>query len=152
MSCPNPIGLLMAEHGNYEYNALFCDDPAVGNESTKIKECIVEMMDHFLKPFTRQSADIETKFFTLKQRWEENTAMLSSITEIAMHPDYQQIIGMGPIAIPLIIRELKNKPNHWFWALKSISGEDPVTPEKRGRIKEMTEAWINWWEESQYKQ
>ncbi len=61
-----------------------------------------------------------------------------------MHPAYQQIIGMGQDAIPLILAEMKRKPGHWFWALKSITGEDPVLPEQRGRIKKMTEAWINW--------
>ena len=69
---------------------------------------------------------------------EEATAMFSSITEIAMHPAYQQIIGMGSIAIPFIMRELENRPAHWFWALKSITGEDPVS--KKGFQNYRTES------------
>lgn len=91
-----------------------------------------------------QPANPETKFLTLKTRWEADTAMLSSATEIAMHPDYQRIIGMGHTAIPFILLEMKKKPGHWFCALKSITGEDPVLPEQRGRMKEMTQAWLRW--------
>ncbi len=61
-----------------------------------------------------------------------------------MHTAYQQIIGMGPIAIPFILIEMQKRSGHWFWALKSITGEDPVPPESRGIINEMAKAWINW--------
>ncbi len=86
----------------------------------------------------------------LKAEWEADTAHLSSVTEIAMHPAYQQIIGMGPIAIPLILSEMKRKPDHWFWALKSITGEDPVLDENRGQILQMTKAWLHWGIEQGY--
>jgi len=99
---------------------------------------------------SRQWANPATRFFRLKQEWEEATAPLSSITEIAMHPACQQIVGMGPIAIPFIMRELENRPAHWFWALKSITMEDPVPPDKRGRIGEMAKAGLIWGREHDY--
>jgi len=43
-----------------------------------------------------------------------------------------------------LLRELERKFGHWFLALKSITREDPVTPEQRENIKEMIEAWLNW--------
>lgn len=61
-----------------------------------------------------------------------------------MHPSYQQIIGMGSEAVPLILKDLQQQPDHWFWALAHITGEDPVPEEKRGRLGEMAEAWLNW--------
>jgi len=84
------------------------------------------------------------KFYRLKSHWEAETAFLSSVSDIAMHPAYQQIIGMGSVAVPLILREMKKEPGHWFWALKSITGEDPVPPEHRGKITAMTEDWLLW--------
>lgn len=90
------------------------------------------------------------RFNTLKAEWESETAHLSSVTEIALHPAYQQIIGMGTIAIPFILSEMKRKPGHWFWALKSIAGEDPAPPEHRGRLKQMTEDWLKWGKEQGY--
>jgi hypothetical protein len=61
-----------------------------------------------------------------------------------MHPAYQQIIGLGPKAVPLIVRSLRNEPDHWFWALKAITGEDPVAVDDRGDLRRMTESWLAW--------
>ncbi|MBM4054477.1 MAG: hypothetical protein FJ264_07370 [Planctomycetes bacterium] len=108
------------------------------------------MIEHYFLPISTQQSNPETRFLTLKTQWEADTALLSSVTEIAMHPAYQQIIGMGHTAIRLILLEMKKRPGHWFWALKSITGEDPVLPEQRGRIKEMTRAWLLWGKEHNY--
>ena len=61
-----------------------------------------------------------------------------------MHPAYQQIIGMGKEAIPLILNQMSVEPDHWFWALKSITNEDPVPEEVKGDIIKMTELWLEW--------
>jgi hypothetical protein len=123
---------------------------AVGEESNIIEKEFNKSVVHYLIPISRQWANPISRFITLKTRWESETAHLSSITEISMHPAYQQIIGMGPIAIPLILSEINTKPGHWFWALKSITGEDPVLPSQRGRIKEMVKAWLQWGKEQGY--
>jgi len=117
---------------------------AVGAESETIRNQYRGTVQHFLVPISRQQTDLLLRFFTLRTWWEADTATLSSTTAIAMHPAYQQIIGIGPEAIPLILQELGRKPGHWFWALKSITGEDPVLPEHRGQIEKMTESWLQW--------
>ena len=76
--------------------------------------------------------------------WKLDVGPLSSVTEMAMHPAYQQIIGLGREAVPLLLRELEREPDHWFWALKAITGVDPVEPTQRGRVKEMAQAWLEW--------
>ena len=126
------------------------DDVAMGEESAVISREYKSSLNHFLTPISTQWANPVTRFLTLKARWEAETAVLSSISEIVMHPAYQQIIGMGPIVIPLIFAEMRKKPGHWFWALKSITGEDPVKSEQRGRMKEMTEAWLHWGKKQGY--
>ena len=125
-------------------NEIFEDNPGVGIEAQLIKRRMEDLLTDYYSPLTRQWANPIMRFYNLKADWVEQTSMLSSIAEIAMHPSYQQIIGMGPSAIPLILQTMKEKPGHWFWALKSITGEDPVPPKHRGRIKEMTEDWLNW--------
>lgn len=125
-------------------------DVAMGEESGVIYREYKISLNHFLTPISTQWANPVTRFLILKARWEAETAVLSSVSEIAMHPAYQQIIGMGHIAIPLILAEIREKPGHWFWALKSITGEDPVVPEQRGRMKEMTEAWLCWGKKQGY--
>jgi hypothetical protein len=57
---------------------------------------------------------------------------------------YQRIIGLGLPAVPLILEELNREPDHWFWALESITGENPVPAEAMGRVPQMAEAWVQW--------
>ena len=92
----------------------------------------------------RQTVAVETRFQALAANWKRDTRMTSSTTEMAMHPAYQQIIGMGERALPLIFHALQEAPDHWFWALKAITGEDPVPESDRGRIPAMRQAWLNW--------
>ena len=120
------------------------NNTGVSEESSVIYRDYESSIEHYLLPISRQLENPVIRFLTLKAQWEIETAVLSSTTEIAMHPAYQQIIGMGHVAVPLILSEMKKKPGHWFWALKSITGEDPVSPKQIGRIKEMSEAWLCW--------
>ena len=95
--------------------------------------------------------ELEQIFNDLKRQWLAETRGISSINQMSMHPAYQQIIGMGKDIIPLLLREVERKSGHWFWALKSITREDPVPPEKRGRTKEMIKAWLEWGKSQGYK-
>ena len=61
-----------------------------------------------------------------------------------IHPAYQEIIGMGEVAVALILEDLKERGGHWFWALRAITGENPVPPEDAGKIRTMTEHWLRW--------
>jgi hypothetical protein len=89
-------------------------------------------------------------FAELTQEWRKATEFSSSTTTMAMHPAYQQIIGMGDAALPFIFQELRRDPDHWFWALKAITGEDPVAASDRGQLDKMTAAWLNWAEQHGY--
>ncbi|MEC4986740.1 MAG: hypothetical protein SAJ37_21130 [Oscillatoria sp. PMC 1068.18] len=88
--------------------------------------------------------ELEKIFAQLVKQWREETRGVSSTTDLAMHPAYQQIIGMGKSVIPLLLRELEQKSGRWFWALKAITRKDPVLPAQRGRTKEMVKAWLDW--------
>jgi len=60
------------------------------------------------------------------------------------HPAYQAIVALGPPVVPLLLRDLKREPAHWFEALKAITGEDPVQSRDWGKIGAMTAAWLAW--------
>jgi hypothetical protein len=54
---------------------------------------------------------------------------------------------MGERALPLILRQLESEgdqPNNWFWALRSITGENPVSADLRGNRLAMAKAWLDW--------
>lgn len=84
------------------------------------------------------------KFDALKEEWRKETLFLSSTHEICMHEAYQKIIGIGPPAVPLIMNELRDQPDHWFWALRSITGTNPVPERERGNLEAMAERWLEW--------
>ena len=89
-----------------------------------------------------QRGNLETEFQLLTKQWRRETAVFSSISKKVLHLAYQRIIGMGPAALPLILRELEQKPGHWFWALHAISGESPVDSETD--FDTAVFAWLEW--------
>lgn len=84
-------------------------------------------------------------FLSLRDNWKNQTAYLSSSTEIVNNPNYQQVIQLGEKVLPLIFEDLKKEPDHWFYALNAITGEDPVKFEDRGNLNKMTQSWLEWW-------
>ena len=120
------------------------EDSSIGGDSQTIRRYLEDLLADYYKPLSRQWANPAIRFSNLEKEWKESTLMLSSITEIVMHPSYQQIIGMGTPAIPLIFLSMRRELSHWFWALCAITGENPVSIEHQGRIKEMTDDWLAW--------
>lgn len=112
----------------------------VGPEYKIVEGNIIDASKHFTYPISR----VNDVFYLLLQEWRDETGFLSSITAKAMHPAYQQIIGMGRDALPYIFRELQQGPAHFFWALKAITGDDPIANDDRGNLKKMTESWLDW--------
>lgn len=78
------------------------------------------------------------------KKWQEETKFLSSVEDVALHPSYQRIMGMGPEAVPLILRDLQKAPNHWFWALHFMTGENPIPTADEGNMQAMAAAWLDW--------
>ena len=95
-------------------------------------------------------SDLERTFRKLVTEWHSEVAALSSTTARIEHPSYRAIVALGPAVVPLLLRELEQHPNHWFAALKALTGADPVAPSDRGRIGPMSDAWIKWGKEHGY--
>jgi hypothetical protein len=121
---------------------LFSDSGTAFEDSTHRKEIGNKISQHYFSPVIRTS--IEQKFKDLALTWKYNNENISSSTAIILDPAYQEIIGMGEAAVPFIFRELSTSPNLWFWALKSITGVDPVKTENRGYINKMIGDWLDW--------
>jgi hypothetical protein len=60
-----------------------------------------------------EQAAVADQFATLADRGKSATALLSSTTAMVNHPTYQAIISLGPLALPLLLRELEREPVHW---------------------------------------
>lgn len=98
------------------------------------------------------------KFRDLSLEWKRQRGATSSITAMSMLRPYQQIIGMGPDALPLILAELKGEaddPDQWFWALSIIAEANNLTPPLigahiQGDYQALAQVWLEWGEHQGY--
>lgn len=128
------------------FRQLFDSDASLGmsEEARAILRHMLEIETQYNEPASRQKENITQEFYRLVAKWDEETQYISSISQVCMNIAYQQIIGMGKVAIPLILTEMNKKPAHWFWALKAITRFDPVPAQYKGNIEKMTEYWLKW--------
>lgn len=87
---------------------------------------------------------IRDRFVRLRDDWKSQSQYLSNTAQMAMLWPYQQIIGLGLDAVPLILAEMRQHPDYWFWALEAITGENPVPSDAAGDVEASTEAWLAW--------
>jgi hypothetical protein len=95
----------------------------------------------------RGSDSRHERFSRLAAEWKKQSRYLSNTAQMALLKPYQRIIGMGPPVVPLILEELRREPDQWFWALESITEQNPVPQEAVGKVRLMAEAWIGWGEQ-----
>jgi hypothetical protein len=88
--------------------------------------------------------DTHAEFASLADEWRQGRGPSSSMARLAAHPAYQKIIHLGAKAIPFILRELELRPAQWFWALREITKQDPVSDADRGNLERSAAAWLKW--------
>lgn len=101
-------------------------------------------------PETPAGESIEQRFRRLAAVWDAETQYLSSMEAASQHPAYQEIISLGPAIVPILLRDMEQTHNHWFIALKRITGANPSSPAIAGNVPKMVEAWLKWGKENGY--
>ena len=96
-----------------------------------------------------QSERLRPEFEALSEQWQRETRHLSQIAKKVLHPAYFRIIGMGEPVIPLLLEALRDRPAHWFTALKATANFDPVTAGSNPSATR--EAWIKWGKSKGYQ-
>jgi hypothetical protein len=99
---------------------------------------------------SQPSETIEIRFHRLADAWEKATGHLSSMKAASEHPAYQEIISLGHDVVPYLLRDLKETERHWFIALATITGANPIPSSLAGNIPKMIEAWLQWGKENGY--
>ena len=89
-----------------------------------------------------EDASVEARFSALADQWSRETEMLSVHSKAILHRSYQKIIAMGSRIVPLLLQRLRDKPDHWFWALSILTDEDPAVG--ASNFAEARQAWLNW--------
>lgn len=90
------------------------------------------------------------EFMNLAEKWVEETKDIRN-TEKYFDRNYAKIVEMGDRIIPIlldeIVRELgdpKGQPSKWFWALKLITGDNPVPERFRNEPNKAASCWLHW--------
>jgi hypothetical protein len=102
-------------------------------------------------PAPQPPESLEDRFRRLAAVWRAETAYTSSSSDLVAHPAFQEIVGLGPAVIPLLLRELESRSGHWHRALRRITGVDPVPPADRGNVAKAAQAWLKWGKEQGYQ-
>jgi len=100
------------------------------------------------RTYLRPQAELADRFSKLAKQWEDDTAFTSALDEIVIHQDYQEIIGMGPQALPFVLRRVKADPARWFWALRAIVGHDVAAGARDADTA--ADLWIAWGRDNGY--
>ncbi len=92
----------------------------------------------------RSMETVAERFRRLEATWTAETGYLSSYPDIVAHPAFREIVCMGEAVVPLMLRDLEERPRLWVWALPEITGANPVAVADEGNIRKMSEAWLHW--------
>jgi len=100
-------------------------------------------MQVFLPPTIERA---ETEFHAMKARWLAN--LREDRSDRYGHHAYQCIVGLGPIIVPALIRELATDPehDHWIWALEAVTRTRPGTSGYQPTVG----YWLAWGRERKY--
>lgn len=102
-------------------------------------------LDAFYAPGAND--DLQGQFNHLVELWKAGRGPTSTAVAMATHPAYKRIISMGRPALPMILKELSAHRDHWFIALGTIAGTNPVRAADRGNVARMADAWVAWGQE-----
>lgn len=87
---------------------------------------------------------IEATFHKLANEWEEETSSTSSLSALAAHPKYRDIVDLGRDVVPFLLRDLRDRGRFWFPALYEITKVKPFDASDERRFSRMKEAWLTW--------
>ncbi|MEI6622372.1 MAG: hypothetical protein WCP28_10740 [Actinomycetes bacterium] len=85
---------------------------------------------------------VSRQFVALAHQWRSATCGGARAWDSYTHLTYQKIIGLGPQALPLLLRDSKENPMDWLWALVAIVGQDIAAGVET--IEEAARTWRMW--------
>jgi hypothetical protein len=90
----------------------------------------------------RPDSEVSGQFRELAREWRAATGISSNLQRKVLHDAYQRIIGLGPQVVPYILDDLRNRPDHWSWALTAIVGQDHAAGATT--MAAAAQAWLEW--------
>jgi hypothetical protein len=114
-----------------------------GASLTDRQEIVVLPGDAYKAVALRLKTDqLRVEFEALSKKWHRDTVHLSLVSKKVGHPAYLRIVGMGEAAIPLLLEALRDRPTHWFAALRATANTDPSPID--ANPSQARDAWLSW--------
>jgi hypothetical protein len=125
----------------YQYIVSYMEEYAIAHK--EIARSVAKPVD----------AELEIIFKGLAKNWREATGGFSLNMRRYTHETYQVLIHTlkredAKDVVPLILRELQQRPDMWFEALKTITQENPGKDSKT--FDDAVRAWLNWGKVKRY--
>ena len=139
--------LYASEDPDYNINHLRWADKVDHSEGGIIQQC-EQPSDLDGLSFIALVPSVESEFTRLSSIWHRETGLSSRLDEKVRHWAYRQIIRMDAAVVPFILRDLERRPDHWFWALILITGENPG--DQADDMRGAASAWISWGKDKGY--
>lgn len=93
---------------------------------------------------------VAERFHRLAAEWSKEVQNVSSLTAMAAHPKYRQIVDLRWDVVPFLLIDLQRNKRFWLPALHEITGIQPFDPSDAGNSKRMMDAWIKWGKNKRY--
>lgn len=90
----------------------------------------------------REFRSVSEKFNALADEWNDYN-LGRSIIQYA-HPAYWQVIGMGDLALPFLLKSVARGEGTWYPALEAITGVRATADGDRGDAAAVRRAWLEW--------
>jgi hypothetical protein len=101
-------------------------------------------------PKCRTENEVRGMFVTLAAQWRDECAFMSSLDEMFSHPAYREVVSLGMMAVPHILRDLEKTHDYWGRALREITGANPVPKSAAGHMDRVAKAWVSWGKKNGY--
>jgi len=113
--------------------------------------CRTLLADQIVTPV--HTASLRQRFMEQADKWDRETAHMSSPLQRMTHPSYQAILGMSAESreskrdiVAYMLRDLKSTRREWSLALSYLTQQNPINPKDYGRTDKVNAAWIKWGE------
>lgn len=90
----------------------------------------------------RINESLRYEFAGLVNEWRDDTRYGAHIAKKTSHPAYLRIIGLGYAVVPLLLEELRDRPDHWFVALRATANASPDSMATNPATAR--ELWLHW--------
>jgi hypothetical protein len=99
---------------------------------------------------SRTEASVRVRFFALAKQWRDECTFTSSLNDMFSHRAYREIVSLGMMAVPLLLRDIEATNDYWGQALREITGANPVPKSAAGHADRVAKAWVRWGKKSGY--